>query len=152
NLDVGTPLAEALNLNDPVIDFEVTPNRPDWLGVVGIARDLAAANAGKFTTKPILPVPGRYKSPTQVATEDRAACPMYAGRLIRGVKNGPSPEWLQRRLRAIGIKPRTALVDITNYLSYDRARPLHVYDAAKLTGAVRARAGRAGESFKALDG
>ncbi|MES1156250.1 MAG: phenylalanine--tRNA ligase subunit beta [Alphaproteobacteria bacterium] len=151
-LEVGAPLADALNLNDPVVDFEVTPNRPDWLGVVGIARDLAAANAGKFIAKPILPVPGRFKSPTQVAIDDTAACPMYAGRLIRGVKNGPSPDWLQRRLRAIGIKPRTALVDITNYLSYDRARPLHVYDVSKLSGTVRARAGRAGESFKALDG
>ena len=152
DLDVGTPLADALHLNDPVIDFEVTPNRPDWLGVAGIARDLAAAGVGKFVNKAQPPVPGRYPSPVQVATEAPDACPMFAGRFIRGLKNGPSPEWLQRRLRAIGLRPRNALVDITNYLTYDRARPLHVYDAAKLNGTVRARMGREGESFKALDG
>ncbi len=151
-LKVGTPLAEALGLDDPVIDIEVTPNRPDWLGVDGIARDLAAAGVGKHITKPVLPVPWRFKSPQKVATEDTDACPLFAGRLIRGVKNGPSPAWLQQRLRAIGIKPRSALVDITNFITHDRARPLHVYDAAKLKGAVRARLGREGESFKALDG
>ncbi|WP_395645116.1 phenylalanine--tRNA ligase subunit beta [Terricaulis sp.] len=150
-LKVGTPLADALNLNDPVIDFEVTPNRPDWLGVWGIARDLAAAGVGKLITKPVLPVPGRYASPIKVATENRDACPAFAGRYIRGVKNVPSPAWLQQRLRALGMKPRNALVDITNYISLDRCRPLHVYDAAKLKGTVRARLGREGESFKALD-
>jgi phenylalanyl-tRNA synthetase beta chain len=152
NLKVGTPLAEALGLNDPVVDIEVTPNRPDWLGVAGIARDLAAAGVGKVTTKPVLPVPGRYPSPQKVATEDTRACPMFAGRYIRGVKNGPSPAWLQQRLRAIGQKPISALVDITNLITHDRARPLHVYDAAKLKGVVRARMGRDGESFKALNG
>jgi phenylalanyl-tRNA synthetase beta chain len=151
-LKVGTPLAEALGLNDPVIDIEVTPNRPDWLGVAGIARDLAAAGVGKYTTKPVLPVPGRYPSPQKVATEAPDACPMFAGRFIRGVKNGPSPAWLQQRLRAIGQKPISALVDITNLITHDRARPLHVYDAAKLNGVVRARMGREGESFKALNG
>src|SRR5262249_53322321 len=134
------------------IDIEVTPNRPDWLGVHGIARDLAAAGVGKLITKPILPVPGRFTSPQKVATEDRSACPIFASRLVRGVKNGPSPEWLQRKLRALGLKPRNALVDITNYVTLDRSRPLHVYDAAKLTGVLRARLGREDESFKALDG
>ncbi|MGD9816653.1 MAG: phenylalanine--tRNA ligase subunit beta [Hyphomonadaceae bacterium] len=152
NLKVGTPLADALGLNDPVIDIEVTPNRPDWLGVSGIARDLAAAGAGKFVTKPVLPVPGRYPSPQKVATEDTHACPMFVGRFIRGVKNGPSPAWLQQRLRAIGQKPISALVDITNLITHDRGRPLHVYDAAKLDGVVRARMGRDGESFMALNG
>ncbi len=151
NLKVGTPLAEALGLNDPVIDIEVTPNRPDWLGVAGIARDLAAAGIGKQTTKPIMPVPGRYPSPQKVATEDAHACPMFAGRFIRGVKNGPSPAWLQQRLRAIGQKPISTLVDITNLITHDRSRPLHVYDAAKLNGVVRARMGREGESFVALN-
>jgi len=151
-LKVGTPLAEALGLNDPVIDIEVTPNRPDWLGVAGIARDLAAAGIGKQTTKPVLPVPGRYPSPQKVATEDAHACPMFAGRFIRGVKNGPSPAWLQQKLRAIGQKPISTLVDITNLITHDRARPLHVYDASKLSGIVRARIGREGESFKALNG
>jgi phenylalanyl-tRNA synthetase beta chain len=152
SLAVGTPLADALHLADPVIDIEVTPNRPDWLGVGGIARDLAAAGVGKLITKSVLPVPGRFPSPQKVATEAPDACPMFSARLIRGVKNGPSPEWLQRRLRAIGLRPRSALVDITNYIAYDRGRPLHVYDAAKLKGVVRARMGKAGESFKALDG
>ena len=152
DLKVGTPLAEALNLSDPVIDIEVTPNRPDWLGVAGIARDLAAAGGGKLLTKPVLPVPGRYPSPQKVATEDTRACPMFAGRFIRGVKNGPSPVWLQQRLRAIGQKPINTLVDITNLITHDRARPLHVYDASKLSGVVRARMGREGESFKALNG
>ncbi|MGD9980710.1 MAG: phenylalanine--tRNA ligase subunit beta, partial [Hyphomonadaceae bacterium] len=111
-----------------------------------------AAGIGKQTTKPILPVPARYKSPQQVATEDTLACPMFAGRFIRGVKNGPSPAWLQQRLRAIGQKPISALVDITNLITHDRSRPLHVYDAAKLNGVVRARMGKDGESFKALNG
>ncbi|QGZ93955.1 phenylalanine--tRNA ligase subunit beta [Terricaulis silvestris] len=150
-LKVGTPLAEALGLNDPVIDIEVTPNRPDWLGVSGIARDLAAAGVGKQTTKPIMPVPGRYPCPQKVETDDTTACPMFASRYIRGVKNGPSPVWLQRKLRAIGQKPISALVDITNLITHDRSRPLHVYDAAKLNGVVRARMGREGESFQALN-
>jgi phenylalanyl-tRNA synthetase beta chain len=152
SLKVGTPLAEALHLNDPVIDIEVTPNRPDWLGVQGIARDLAAAGLGTLIDKPITPIVGQFVSPQMVATEAPHACPLFAGRLIRGVKNGPSPAWLQQRLRAVGLRPRNALVDITNLISLDRARPLHVYDAAKLNGVVRARMGRAGESFKALDG
>jgi phenylalanyl-tRNA synthetase beta chain len=152
DLKVGAPLAEALGLNDPVIDIEVTPNRPDWLGVAGIARDLAAAGVGKQTTKPVLPVPGRFPSPQKVEIEDRRACPMFASRYIRGVKNGPSPAWLQQRLRAIGQKPISALVDITNLLTHDRNRPAHVYDAAKLKGALRARMGREGETCMALNG
>jgi phenylalanyl-tRNA synthetase beta chain len=151
-LEVGAPIAQALGLSDPVVDFEVTPNRPDWLGVAGIARDLAAAGLGRFSDKPLKPIKGRFASHISVATDDEIACPMFAGRLIRGVRNGPSPEWLQRRLRAIGLRPRNALVDVTNYLTYDRARPLHVYDADRLSGTVRARLARAGESFEALDG
>ncbi len=152
NLKVGAPLAEALGLNDPVIDIEVTPNRPDWLGVAGIARDLAAAGLGKAITKSIIPVPGRYASPVKVMTETPEACAMFSGRVVRGVKNGPSPAWLQQRLRAIGQRPISVLVDITNLITHDRGRPLHVYDIAKLSGAVRARMGRQGESFKALNG
>jgi len=151
-LAVGTPAAEALGLSDAVIDFEVTPNRPDWLGVDGIARDLAAAGVGKFIARPVKPVKGAFVSPTPVATDDASACPAFAARYIRGVKNVASPPWLQQKLKAIGLKPRSALVDITNYLCFDRARPLHVYDAAKLTGTVRARLGKAGEKFVALDG
>ncbi len=151
-LKVGTPVAEALGLNDPVIDIEVTPNRPDWLGVHGIARDLAAAGLGKTTAKQILPVRGAFPCSIKIETDDKDACPLFAGRVIRGVKNGPSPAWLQQRLRAVGLRPRNALVDVTNLLSLDRARPLHVYDASKVKGVIRARLGRDGESFKALDG
>ncbi len=149
---VGGSLAELLGLDDPVIDFEVTPNRPDWLGVAGIARDLAAAGVGMLKADVIKPVAGSFDSPIRVETDDAEACPVLCATLIRGVTNGPSPAWLQARLRAIGVKPRNILVDVTNYLSYDRARPLHVYDAAKLTGVVRARLGRQDQSFKALDG
>lgn len=149
---VGTPISDVLGLDDPVIDFEVTPNRPDTNGVDGVARDLAAAGLGTLKDTAPQPVPGAFAQPVPVKTDDAEACPAFASRLIRGVKNGPSPEWLQAKLRAVGLRPINALVDVTNYLSYDRARPLHVYDAAKLTGTVRARMGRAGESFEALDG
>lgn len=141
DLAVGTPAAQALGMAS-VIDFEVTPNRPDWLGVAGIGRDLAAAGLGKLKTPPVEPVPGAFPCPISIRV-DGAACPVFAGRLIRGVKNGPSPQWLQDRLRAIGLRPINALVDVTNFIAYDRARPLHVYDAAKLVGTViEARLGR----------
>lgn len=150
-LAVGAPAAAALGVDDPVIDFEVTPNRPDWLGVAGIARDLAACGAGRFIETAIAPVLGAFACPVQIRLEAPEACPIFAGRLIRGVRNGPSPAWLQLLLRAVGITPRSALVDITNFLCLDRARPLHVYDAAKLSGPIIARLGRAGESLAALD-
>lgn len=150
--EVGTPIAAVLGLNDPVIDFEVTPNRPDTNGVDGVARDLAAAGLGRLRTSPVSAVAGTFAQPVPVVIDDEVMCPAFASRLIRGVRNGPSPEWLAARLRAIGLRPISALVDVTNYLSYDRARPLHVYDAQKLTGTVRARPGQAGESFLGLDG
>jgi phenylalanyl-tRNA synthetase beta chain len=154
-LPVGTSAVDALGL-EAVIDFEVTPNRPDWLGVAGIARDLAAAGVGKLKDLSIAPVAGTFDSPITV-TVDGEACPVFAGRFIRGVKNGPSPKWLADRLTAIGLRPINALVDITNLISYDRARPLHVYDAAKLSGTViSTRLGRHGlngdEHLIALDG
>ena len=137
---------------EAVIDFEVTPNRPDWLGVVGIARDLAAAGLGKLKDPSVEAIPGKGPMPIEIRV-DGDACPMFAGRLIKGVKNGPSPAWLQRKLIAIGLRPISALVDITNLMSYDRCRPLHVYDAAKLTGGfIEARLGREGEKLEALDG
>jgi phenylalanyl-tRNA synthetase beta chain len=135
-----------------VIDFEVTPNRPDWLGVDGIARELAAAGLGTVKTPAPRPVPGRYPCPVSIRIDSPQACPAFAARLIRGVKNGPSPEWLQARLRAIGLRPISALVDVTNLLSYDRARPLHVFDAARLSGGLVVRMGQEGESLTALDG
>ncbi|MDE2355447.1 MAG: phenylalanine--tRNA ligase subunit beta [Alphaproteobacteria bacterium] len=151
-LAVGVPAATALGL-EAVIDFEVTPNRPDWLGVAGIARDLAAAGLGRLITPPAAPLPGRFPCPVQIRLTAPKACPAFAGRLIRGVRNGPSPDWLQQKLKAIGLRSISALVDVTNLLSYDRCRPLHVYDAAKLQGGyVEARLGREGESFVALDG
>ncbi|MEO0449981.1 MAG: phenylalanine--tRNA ligase subunit beta [Pseudomonadota bacterium] len=149
---LGTPAAEALGLDDPIIDFEVTPNRPDWLGVKGIARDLAAAGAGTFIDDPVRKVGGAYECPVEIALDDPDACPIFAGALVRGVHNGPSPDWLQARLKAVGITPKSLLVDITNYISLDRARPLHAYDAAKLTGAIRARLGKDSEHCNALDG
>lgn len=151
-IPLGTPAAEALGLNDPVIDFEVTPNRPDWLGVKGIARDLAAAGAGAFIDDPVRKVSGSYECPINIEVEDPQACPVFAGALIRGVKDGPSPDWLQARLTAIGITPKSLLVDVTNYISIDRARPLHAYDGAKLRGTIRARLGKDSEHCNALDG
>jgi len=149
---IGTPAAQALGL-EAVIDFEVTPNRPDWLGVAGIARDLAAADVGGFLDQAPKPVAVAFPCPIEIRVDGSDACPVFAGRLIRGVKNGPSPAWLQQRLRAIGLRPINALVDVTNFISYDRARPLHVYDAAKLAGGfIEARLGRAGERLAALDG
>ncbi|MDP9102700.1 MAG: phenylalanine--tRNA ligase subunit beta, partial [Pseudomonadota bacterium] len=133
-LAVGTPAAEVFGA-DPVIDFEVTPNRADWLGVAGIARDLAAAGVGRLKDQSVEAVPGVFPCPISIKV-DGEACPVFAGRVIRGVKNGPSPEWLQTRLRAIGLRPISALVDVTNLLSYDRCRPLHVYDVKKLRGSV----------------
>jgi phenylalanyl-tRNA synthetase beta chain len=153
---VGSPAAKALNLDDAVFDVAITPNRPDCLGVRGIARDLAGAGLGKVKKDTIKPVKGGFANPVPIelefSKETADACPVFAGRIVRGVKNGPSPDWLQRRLKAIGLRPINALVDITNYISYDRGRPLHVYDAGKLKGAIRARLGRKGESVLALDG
>jgi phenylalanyl-tRNA synthetase beta chain len=152
DLAVGVSAAEAFGL-EAVIDFEVTPNRPDWLGVAGIARDLAAAGVGVLKDLSVTPVPGRFDCPIAIRLDGSDACPAFAGRLIRGVKNGPSPAWLQARLKAIGLRPISALVDVTNLLAYDRARPLHVYDAARLAGGVvEARLGREGERLRALDG
>ena len=163
DLKVGTPAAEVFGA-EPVIDFEVTPNRPDWLGVAGIARDLAAAGVGQLITSEIAPVPGGFPCPISIRLEAPELCPVFAGRVIRGVRNGPSPAWLQDRLRAIGLRPINALVDITNLISYDRARPLHVYDLAKLVGTeIVARGGQVsagaehiaagvGEHLIALDG
>jgi phenylalanyl-tRNA synthetase beta chain len=149
---VGTPAAEALGL-EAVIDFEVTPNRPDWLGVAGIARDLAAAGVGTLKDLSVRPVKGGFPCPIDIRLDGSDACPAFAGRVIRRLRNGPSPAWMQDRLRAIGLRPINALVDVTNFLSYDRARPLHVYDAAKLAGGfIEARLGRPGESIAALDG
>jgi phenylalanyl-tRNA synthetase beta chain len=151
SLPVGASAVEAFGL-EAAIDFEVTPNRPDWLGVRGIARDLAAAGLGTLKPDTAAPVPGTFPCPIEIRV-DGDACPVFGGRLIRGVRNGPSPAWLQQKLTSVGLRPINALVDVTNLISQDRARPLHVYDARKLTGPViEARLGRDGEKVEALDG
>jgi phenylalanyl-tRNA synthetase beta chain len=152
---VGTPAAEALGLADPVIEVAITPNRGDCLGVRGIARDLAASGLGRFKPLVVEPVPGAFESPIRVhldftpATAD--ACPYFVGRLIRGVKNGESPQWVRERLRAIGLRPISALVDITNLMTVEHARPLHVFDADKIKGHVHVRLSCAGERLMALN-
>ncbi|AQR60662.1 phenylalanine--tRNA ligase subunit beta [Brevundimonas sp. LM2] len=141
-IPVGTPVARLFGA-EPVIDFEVTPNRPDWLGVAGIARDLAAAGVGTLKHFDIAVVRGAFPSPVSVRLEAPEMCPVFAGRVIRGVTNGLSPAWLQTRLQAIGLRSINRLVDVTNLIAYDRARPLHVYDLAKLVGTeIVVRAGQ----------
>jgi phenylalanyl-tRNA synthetase beta chain len=153
---VGVAYARFAGLDDPVIDVAVTPNRPDATGVAGIARDLAAAGLGSLKTPAPKLLPGAFDCPTRVHLDfspaDRHLCPAFALRLVRGVTNGPSPEWMQKRLRAIGLRPISALVDITNYITFDRGRPLHVFDFAKVKGDLTVRRARPGESVLALDG
>ncbi|MEM1314512.1 MAG: phenylalanine--tRNA ligase subunit beta [Pseudomonadota bacterium] len=152
---LGVPYIDYAGLNDPMIEIAITPNRPDALGVAGIARDLAARGLGRVITPAVEPVAGAFPSPIGVTLAPEvadAACPVFYGRLIRGVSNGPSPAWLQRKLRAIGLRPISALVDVTNLLTYDRARPLHVFDADKVHGDLQVRFAREGESLAALDG
>ena len=154
---IGVPYVDYAGLNGVVFDVSITPNRGDAASVRGIARDLAAFGLGKLKPAEIAPQPSPGgKSPIKVALKflpgDPEACRMFAGRLIEGVKNGPSPDWLQQRLRAIGLRPISALVDITNFVTYDRGRPLHVFDADTLRGGVHARMAVPGESLLALDG
>jgi phenylalanyl-tRNA synthetase beta chain len=152
---VGKRFTELIGLDDPVIEINLTPNRPDCAGVNGIARDLSAAGAGKFRDAPIAAVRGAFPCPVQVKLEfgsTPSLCPAFALRLVRGVNNGPSPDWLQRRLTAIGLRPINKLVDITNLITYDRSRPLHVFDAAKVHGDLVVRRARVGEKLLALDG
>jgi len=149
---VGTAYAAWAELDDPVIEVGITPNRQDCMGVAGIARDLAAAGIGTLRTPPVAPVAGSFPCPIDIRTDDPDGCPAFLGREVRGVANRPSPDWLQRRLRAIGQKPISALVDITNYITFDRGRPLHVYDLAHVTGGLTARRAVAGESVAALNG
>jgi phenylalanyl-tRNA synthetase beta chain len=148
---IGENYAKWAGLDDPVIEINLTPNRPDCTGVHGIARDLAAAGMGKLRESQIKPVKGTFPCPVSVTIENPELCPGFALRLVRGVKNGPSPEWLQKRLLAIGLRPINALVDITNFMTFDRSRPLHVFDAKKVHGNLTVRRARAGESLLALD-
>ncbi len=149
---VGARYVDWAGMNDPVFDIAITPNRQECLGVLGIARDLAAAGIGTLKARAIAPVAGNFPMPHPITIEDEEGCPAFAGRIVRGVTNGAAPDWLQRRLRAVGLRPISALVDITNFLSIDSGRPLHVYDVAKLNGGLTARRARAGESMLALNG
>ncbi|WP_158810706.1 phenylalanine--tRNA ligase subunit beta [Beijerinckia sp. L45] len=152
---VGTPYAQWVGL-DPVIDINLTPNRPDAMGIAGIARDLAAAGLGTVKTPAVAPITGGAPSPVTVRIAldgaDAALAPVFALRGVSGVKNGPAPDWLQAKLRSVGLRPINALVDITNFLTFDRARPLHVFDAKKVSGGLVVRRAAPGETLKALDG
>ncbi|WP_379064569.1 phenylalanine--tRNA ligase subunit beta [Mesorhizobium sp. UC74_2] len=149
---VGTSFAAYAHLDDPVIEINLTPNHPEATGVYGIARDLAASGLGRLKTAPVEPVAGKGATPVKVRIEAPDLCRVFALRLVRNVKNGPSPKWLQQRLMAIGLRPINALVDMTNYITFDRGRPLHVFDAAKVAGNLVVRRGKEGESVLALDG
>lgn len=147
---IGTPFAQYQGA-DPVFDVGVTPNRPDCMGVYGIARDLAAAGLGALKPIAEVDVPGTFPCPVAIRTEDPQGCPAFYGRVIRGVTNGPSPQWLQDRLKAAGQRPISALVDATNYLMLAYGRPAHAYDLVKLNGAVVARKAQDGETVEALN-
>ena len=152
---LGQRFIDYAGLNDPMIYIKITPNRPDALGVHGIARDLAARGLGTLKTAPRATVPGQFPCPISVTIAPELkdkGCPLFAGRLIRGVKNGPSPLWLQKRLRAIGLRPISALVDITNFFTFDQNRPLHVFDADKVQGGLRIHPAQGDETLLALDG
>ena len=146
----GTSFAEYSNAS-PVFDVAITPNRPDCMGVMGIARDLAAAGLGTFKAPEVPAIKGEGACPTEIRIDDPEGCPAFYGRVIRGVANGASPDWMQRRLKAAGQRPISALVDCTNYLMLSTGRPAHVYDLAKLSGAVTARRAKNGETVEALN-
>lgn len=148
---VGTTYADYLG-SDPVFDVAITPNRPDCMGVYGIARDLAAAGLGVLKPIAAAPVAGSFACPVDVRTDDAEGCPAFYGRVIRGVKNGPSPKWLQDFLKSAGQRPISALVDVTNFVMLGYGRPAHAYDLAKLSGAVVARKAQDGEKVVALNG
>ncbi len=150
----GTLFTEVYPLSDTLFDLKITPNRPDCFGVFGLARDLYAKGVGTLKTPSIPSTPGTFENPVSVSIQlpkESRACTQFMGRLIRGVKNKPSPEWLQNRLKEAGLTPISALVDITNYLSMDRARPLHVFDASKLNSPLTVRFAKQGEEFLALN-
>jgi phenylalanyl-tRNA synthetase beta chain len=149
---VGAAFAAYAGLDDPVIDVAITPNRQDAMGVHGIARDLAAAGLGTLKPLDAAEIRGAFPCPVEIRTDDPEGCPAFYGRVVRGVRNGPSPAWLQQRLKAVGQRPISALVDMTNFITLAYGRPLHVYDLAKLRGAVVARGARDGEQVLALNG
>ena len=148
---LGVPAAEVLPC-DPVIEISITPNRAECLGVRGIARDLAAAGLGTLKPLNVRKTQGAFASPIKVSVEAKDACPTYVGRYIKGVNNhAATPKWLKDRLTAIGLRSISPLVDITNYINYDMARPLHVFDADKLKGNICVRMAHEGEKFTSLE-
>jgi phenylalanyl-tRNA synthetase beta chain len=152
---VGMTYPDYAGLGDPVIEINLTPNRPDCTSIHGIARDLAAAGLGTLKPHPVAAIPGAGACVPSVRFDfgdTPSLCPAFALRRVSGIKNGPSPAWMQRRLQAIGLRPINALVDITNYLTFDRGRPLHVFDAAKVKGDLVVRRAKPGEQVLALDG
>lgn len=149
DLPAGTPVSMALNC-DVVFDVNITPNRGDCYGILGIARDLAATGVGELILPSSTPVKGEFPSPVTVKITD-SACTLFTGRVIRGVKNGPSPKWMQELLLSVGLRPISSLVDITNFLNIGLCRPLHVFDADKLTGNLTVRSAKDGETLVALD-
>jgi len=148
---VGTAFTEYAGLDDPVFDVNVTPNRQDAMGVRGIARDLAAAGMGTLRPLAVPQVEGSFPCPIDIRNDDPESCPAFFGQAIRGVRNGTSPEWMQRRLKAAGQRPISALADITNYMTIGYSRPAHVYDLAQLHGQLGARRARDGEKVLALN-
>ncbi len=148
---IGSAFSEIYGLNDIVIEIGITPNRQDCLGVKGIARDLASAGMGELLERKISREKGSFKSPIKIEIQDNKICSAFAGRYFRNVKNTESPEWLKNKLKSIGLRPISALVDITNFVMYDENRPLHVYDADKIDGKIIVRSANDGESFLALD-
>ena len=152
---IGKSYVEWAGASEPVIEINLTPNRPDCTGVSGIARDLGATSIGTYKDKIPKPVKGSFPCPVKITLDfgkTPSLCPAFGLRLVRGVKNGPSPDWLQKRLTAIGLRPINALVDITNFITFDRGRPLHVFDADKVHGNLTVRRARTGEKLLALDG
>ncbi|MEK9673319.1 MAG: phenylalanine--tRNA ligase subunit beta [Rhodospirillaceae bacterium] len=153
--EIGSRVVDVMGLSDPVIEIAITPNRGDCLGVRGIARDLAASGLGALKALDASPVKGAFESPIKVSLdftpETASACSKFVGRFVRGVKNGPSPKWLQDRLTAVGLRPISALVDVTNFVSFAFDRPLHVFDADKVTGNIAARLAKPGERMLALN-
>jgi phenylalanyl-tRNA synthetase beta chain len=148
---VGTGFSRYAGLDDPIFDVNVTPNRQDAMGVRGIARDLAAAGLGTLKPLAVPQIEGSFPCPVPVSIEDPEGCPAFFGRAVKGLTNGVSPDWMQRRLKAAGQRPISALVDITNYVMLDHGRPAHVYDIGKLHGGLTARAARSGEKVLALN-
>jgi phenylalanyl-tRNA synthetase beta chain len=148
---VGQAFTAYAGLDDPVFDVNVTPNRQDCMGVHGIARDLAAAGIGTLKPLAVPQIEGSFPCPVPIRIEDPGGCPAFFGRAIRGVTNGASPDWMQRRLKSAGQRPISALVDITNYVMLEHGRPAHAYDIARLTGGLTARAAREGENVLALN-